>query len=124
MRVDREIAKRLAETVNIVNTINGGAIFPTFKTTTEKDHYRLEVSIPSVNPDDIKVEVNGTNLMVYQNIHTNAYTLPNVIGEVKISADVELENIYAEFDDEVLVVIMPFDELSGGYQKEIDIRKH
>ncbi|MEO9482804.1 MAG: Hsp20/alpha crystallin family protein [Ekhidna sp.] len=124
MRVDKEISKRLAETVNVVNNINGGSIFPTFIKTTEKDHYRLEVSVPSVAPDDIKVEVNGSDLLIYQNVHVNSYTLPNVLGMIKISADVELESISAEFDDELLVVILPFSELSGGFRKEIDIYKH
>lgn len=124
MRVEKETSKRLAETANVINSINGGSIFPTFTTTTEKDHYRLEVSVPSVEPDDIKVEVNGSDLMIYQNVHVNSYTLPNVLGMIKISADVELENISAEFEDELLIVIMPFSEMSGGFQKEIDIYKH
>ena len=122
--MDRNEMKRLAETANIVNSINGGAIYPTFKTTTEKDHYRLEVSVPSVEPDDIKVEVNGSDLLIFQNIHVADYTLPNILGSLKIAADVELENIYAEIDESLLVVIMPFSEMSGGFQKEIDIYKH
>lgn len=121
MRVDKEASKRLAETANVINSINGGSVFPTFITSTEKDHYRLEVSVPSVNPDDIKVEVNGSDLMIYQNFHVNSYTLPNLLGMIKIAADVEIENIYAEYEEELLVVIMPFSEMSGGFQKEIDI---
>ncbi|WP_420576674.1 Hsp20/alpha crystallin family protein [Ekhidna sp.] len=124
MREDKNVSKRLAETASIVNTINGGTIYPTFKTTTEKDHYRLEVSVPTIIPDDIKVEVNGSDLMIYQNVHVNAYTLPNILGLIKISADVELENIHAEYEDDLLVVIMPFSELSGGFQKDIDIYRH
>ncbi|MEO9868966.1 Hsp20/alpha crystallin family protein [Ekhidna sp.] len=124
MRVDRGATKKIAQIANIVNSINGGAIFPTFKTVTEKDHYRLEVSIPSIEPDDIKVEVNGSDLIVFQNIQVNGYTLPNVLGSVKIASDVELENISAEFEGELLIVIMPFSEMSGGFQKEIDIQRH
>ncbi|WP_179213275.1 Hsp20/alpha crystallin family protein [Ekhidna lutea] len=124
MKVDKDATRRLAEAAGIVNTINGGTIFPTFNTTTEKDHYRLEVSVPTVEPDDLKVEVTGSDLMIYQNVHVNAYTLPNVLGMIKISADVELENIHAEFEDDLLVVIMPFSEMSGGFQKEIDIYRH
>ncbi|MEP0985939.1 Hsp20/alpha crystallin family protein [Ekhidna sp.] len=123
MKVERDISRRIAETANIVNSINGGTVFPTFKKTTEKDHYRLEVSAPTIKPNDLKVEVNGTDLMVYQNVHESAFTLPNILGLITISADVELENISAEFEDDLLVVIMPFNEFSGGFQKEIDIYK-
>lgn len=121
MKVERDVSRRIAETANIVNSINGGTVFPTFKKTTEKDHYRLEVSAPTIKPNDLKVEVNGTELMIYQNVHESAFTLPNILGLITISADVELENIYAEFEDDLLVVIMPFNEFSGGFQKEIDI---
>lgn len=124
MRVDKETSKRLAETANVVNSINGGTIFPTFKTTTEKDHYRLEVSVPSVEPEDIKVEVSGSDLMIHQNVKVSFHTLRNLLGIIKITADVELENIYAEFEDELLVVIMPFSEMPGGFHKDIDIHKH
>ena len=82
------------------------------------------MSVPTVNHDDIKVEVNGSDLMVYQNVHVNSYTLPNLLGMIKISADVEIENIYAEFEEDILVIIMPFSEMTGGFQKEIDIYKH
>jgi len=122
MKVDKQATKRLAETANIVNSLNGGAIYPTFYTTTEKDHYRLEVSVPTVEPQDLKVEVNGSDLLIYQNVHVNAFTLPNVLGQIKISADVELENIHAEYQEDLLVVILPFNELTGGFQKDIDIR--
>lgn len=123
MRVDKGITKRIAETANIVNTINGGSIFPTFNTSIEKDHYRLEVSAPTIEADDLKVEVSGSDLMIYHNIQVHAYTLPNILGLIKISADVELENISAEFEDDLLVVIMPFSEMTGGFHKDIDILK-
>lgn len=123
MIVDKELARRLAETTNIVNSINGGAVLPTFNKTKEEDHYRLEISIPSVKADDIKIEVNDDDLMVYQNIHVNADSLPHIIGIVALSSDVERENIYAEHEDDLLIVILPFNEKSGGYQKEIEIHK-
>ena len=122
MKVDKGISKRLAETAHIINTINGGTVYPTINKSTETDHYRLEVDIPTVKPDDIKVEVVGTDLMIYQKIEMNGYTLPNMIGMIKISADVELEHIHAEYEDDLLIVILPFNEYSGGFQKDIDIR--
>ena len=123
MIVDKELIKRLAETANIVNSINGGAVFPTFNKTKEEDHYRLEISIPSVKADDIKIEVNNDDLMVYQNIHINAYSLPNIIGMIQLSSDIERETIYAEYEDDLLIVILPFNEKSGGFQKDIEIYK-
>ena len=123
MKVNSEITRSLAETGNIINTINGGTIFPLFDSTKEEDHYRLEVSVPSVNPDDIKVEISGGDLLVYQKVHQNEVTLPNLLGIINISAEVDMEGISAEFEDDILVVIMPFSEMTGGFDREIKIHR-
>lgn len=124
MKIDERIVKNLAQAADIVNTIGGGSIFPTFNTTKEEDHYRLEVTAPSINPDYIKVEVNGDHLFVFQQIEYKGTRVPNVLGVQKISAGVELQSITAEFEDEVLVVIMPFNELTDGFRREIDIHRN
>ncbi len=124
MKIDERIMKNLAKTADIVNTMSGGVIFPTFNTTKEEDHYRLEVSAPSIDPDDIKVEINGGHLFVYQQMEYKGTRIPNVLGVHKISAEVELNNITAGFEDGLLVVIMPFSELTGGFRKEIDILRY
>lgn len=121
--MDREVIRNLAKTADIVNTINGGTVYPTFNTTKEEDHYRLEVSVPTVAADNIKVEVSNSDLLIYQNVQLNSMKLPNLLGMIKISADVELDNISAEYEDDMLIVIMPFNELLGGFNREINILK-
>ena len=124
MKLDDELIRTLAESADIVNTINGGTIYPTFETYTEDDHYRLEVDIPSIDPKDIKVEVEGGDLLVYQNIQHHELSLPNLLGMVKISANVSLDHISAGYEDDMLIVIMPFDESTGGFRRDIDILRH
>lgn len=124
MNMDNDVTKTLAESADIVNTINGGTVYPTFETSTEADHYRLEVNVPTVDPDSIKVEVTGSDLFIYQSVKHNDLTLPNLLGTLKISADVELDSITAGYEEETLIVIMPFDEETGGFTKEIDILRH
>lgn len=124
MKVEKELTKMLAESADIVNMINGGTVYPTFENSTEEDHYRLEVNVPSVGPDDIKVEVNGSDLFIYQSIGHKDLKLPNLLGMIKISGDVEVENITAGYENDTLIVIMPFDEQTGGFRKEIEILRH
>lgn len=124
MRIDEKLIQNLAKSADIINTVGGGTIYPTFEISKEEDHYRLEVSIPSIDQDDVKVEVNGGHLFIYQKINLKGVKLPNLLGVHKISADVELDHITAGFEDDLLVVIMPFNELTGGFRKEIDILKY
>ncbi|MFK7952523.1 MAG: Hsp20/alpha crystallin family protein [Ekhidna sp.] len=124
MKINDELIRTLAESADIVNTVNGGTIYPTFETYTEDDHYRLEVDIPSIDPQNIKVEVEGADLLIYQNVQHNDLTLPNLLGMVKISANVSLNHISAGYEDDMLVVIMPFDESAGGFRRDIDILRN
>lgn len=124
MKPDEKITKGLARTADVMNSINGGTIFPAFETTKENDHYRLEVSTPTIDPEAIKVEVNGGHLIVYQKMEHGDTTIPNVLGVHKISAEVELSNITAGYEDDLLVVLMPFNELTGGFRREIDILRY
>lgn len=124
MRINESVTRNLARTANVLNNVNGGTVFPTFETTKEDDHYRMEVSAPSIDPDNIKVEVNSGHLVVYQKMPMGDSSVPNMLGIHKISAEVELDNITAGYEDDLLVVIMPFNELTGGFRKEIDILRY
>ena len=123
MKVDRRLTKNLANTADIINTVNGGTVYPLFNTNKEEDHYRLEVSVPSVDPRDIKVEVSDGDLLVYQSVRSGAMSLPNLLGIIRISRDVVLDDISAEYEDELLTVIMPINELPGGLHREIKVRR-
>ena len=124
MRINHAMSKNLARSADMLNTVNGGTIFPTFVTFKEDDHYRLEVSIPSLDPDNIKVEINGENLLVYQKIDIGESKIPSLLGLEKIAADVALNSITAGYEEDLLIIIMPFNELTDGFRKEIDILRY
>ncbi|GAB4233271.1 MAG: hypothetical protein Tsb0034_06430 [Ekhidna sp.] len=123
MKTDKKITKSLARTAELVSTINGGSVYPVFETYKEEDHYRLEISVPSVFPENLKVEVSEGDLLVYQNVTIGGLTMPNLLGIIKISAEVALDSISAAYEEGLLTVIMPFSELPGGMNREINILK-
>ena len=123
MKINPELSKNLARTADFINTVNGGTVYPTFNTAKEEDHYRIEVSMPSVDPEDLKVEINNESLMIFQSIEVNQLPLPNLIGLFKLSRNAVLEEISAEYHDNVLTVIVPLSELSGGFHRSIEIHR-
>lgn len=124
MKIDKGITKNLANAAEVMNVINGGMVYPTLHTRKASDHYRLEVMAPTINPDNMKVEVNTGHLFIFQYLEMNGIKLPNMLAMMKLVAGAEVENITAAYEDETLVIIIPFNELTGGFQKEIDILKH
>ena len=124
MNADSVLTRRLAHASNMINAINGGSIYPTFRKSTEEDHYRLEVSIPSVLPQDLNVRITNGKLFVTHRVQVDAFTFPQVLASQSIAPDVNLEEVYAEHHDEKLVVVMPFSTQSGGLDREIDIQSY
>lgn len=123
MKINKGLTKNLARTADLLNTINGGTVYPTFNTSKESDHLRIEVSMPSVEPDDLKVEVNNDNLMIFQYMMVNNLPLPNLLGLFKLSRNAVVEDISAEYHHDILTVIVPFSELNDGLNRSIEIHK-
>jgi len=123
MKIHNQLVKNLANAANVVNTVSGGSVFPTFNTRKLEDHYRVEVSVPSIDPDDIKVEVKNNSLLVMHQLQMEGYTVPNLLGIFNISTDVILEDIYAQYIEEKLIVILPYSEMFGGFNREIEIHR-
>lgn len=122
MRVDNNLIKNLANTANVINTINGGTVYPNMIIKKSESHVLVEVSVPSINPDDIKVEVNGSHLFVFQMIGMDGIRIPNILSLLTLSQNINLDHITANLEDDKLKVHLPFNEVSGGgRRREIEI---
>jgi len=114
MKIDNVLTKRLANSANIINTIHGGTVFPTLSTFHEDDHSKIELSLPSISPKDIKVELNGDHLFVFHMIEIQNIRIPNVIGLINIAKNIDVERISGSFNQDVLILILPKDDISGN----------
>lgn len=124
MKLNKQLTKNLAHAANVINTVGGGMVYPTFETTKEENHYRVEIKMPSVEVNNLKVEVNNNHLMIFHYMNIDEVRIPGLIGMLKISADVILDSISAEYHDGLLIVVMPYSEMFGGFNREINILKH
>ncbi len=123
MNVQKQLTKNLANAADVLGTISGGVVHPTFEAKKLEDHYRIEINIPSIDPVNINVEVKNRSLFIIYHLQFNDYKIPNVIGVFNLLGDVILEDIAAEYVDEKLVIILPFYEILEGLNRKIDILK-
>lgn len=127
---DFHISKEILRKVDVMNTLNGGISKPAVHMLREDERYLVRVRMPGVDPEKMRVEVQNDKLFLFHDIsveNTYLYTdtdhIPFNIGYVMIPFDVDLKNIKAVFEDNELLITLPFNELSDGYQKKIDIDK-
>ncbi len=126
MRVeDKMLIKNLANTAELINTINGGMAQPQVILEKSEESWLLRMKVPSVNIDNIKIEVKEGILFVFQNLeHANSdIELPYLIEMLNLPGQIALDSIYAEFDQNEILVHLPFDELANGFEREIEIIK-
>ncbi|MFT6866402.1 MAG: hypothetical protein ACJA08_001233 [Cyclobacteriaceae bacterium] len=122
---DKLLIKNLASTAELINTINGGMAQPYVVLEKSEASWLLRMRIPSVNVDNIKIEVKEGILLVFHNLETSQsdIELPYLIEMLNLTGQIDLDSIYAEYDDEEIFVHLPFDEMASGFEREIEIVK-
>lgn len=125
---DKKWVRRVLQTADIVNTLNGGISEPQVKLEKKSDHYLIKARIPGVNIEKVKVEIIDKNLMVYHNLefagsNDTPVMVPHVVATCPLSPEIDFRNISASFESGVLNVFLPFNELKTGFHKNIEIRR-
>ncbi|MEM6641524.1 MAG: Hsp20/alpha crystallin family protein [Bacteroidota bacterium] len=123
MQTNRELSRNLARAADFINTVNGGTVAPTFHTAKEQSQYRIEVAMPTVDPDDLKVEINNGVLMIFHQMSINEVQIPNVLGIFKLERDAVLDEISAAYEEDLLIVRIPKNQMNGGFRRDIEIER-
>lgn len=125
---DRNLVRDLLKSADIANTFNGGVSQPFIRFTRETDQYLVYVRVPGVETSSLQVDIINKFLTISYPVkfHYNDETsldIPHVITTFPISPEVDFKNITAAEENGMLQVIMPFNELAGGYRKSVNIKR-
>ena len=103
---------------------------PSVDVENHEDHYRVDVRVPGVSPDSLKVDIEGNRLIVSRLIEVKEGTeegapmkASNVIHVQPIPNDVDLDKIRANYDDKGLHVLLPHNSFANGYRKNVEIER-
>ena len=125
---DKKWVRKVLQTANIVNTLNGGISKPIVGFSKMDDHYLLKARIPGVDAEDIKVEIMDDNLMIYHDLEFKTIDnaplmVPHVVASCQISNQIDHRNISASMEGNVLHIYMPINDLKKGFSKKINIKR-
>ncbi len=124
----RNWARRMLKTADVMNTINGGMAEPYLHFERKEDHYLLKARVPGVDVDSLGVEMIEDNLILhhkldFEDTDGQVMKLPHVIATFPIQGFVDYRGIAAKYEADMLKVVLPFNELSSGYHKNIEIER-
>ena len=122
MKIDADLTTKLAYTANLANTINGGMVETTVSFSKNEDHYLVNVTVPGIDREALKIEINNDLVLVFLQLDNNGEEPFNyLLKYFKIPFEVDAEQIWADYEDQHLHIVMPFKELEDGYWRTVEI---
>ncbi|HMI65579.1 MAG TPA: hypothetical protein VK517_06060 [Cyclobacteriaceae bacterium] len=115
----------LMTSVDVLNTMHGGVSEPFISFREQPNGREIHVRVPGIIKEAMQAEINNNELFVYYLIPVSSsgklIQLPQVVYSQKIPYFIEVNGIKATYEENELVVRLPFNELSNGYNRKIEI---
>ncbi|HTH57078.1 MAG TPA: Hsp20/alpha crystallin family protein [Cyclobacteriaceae bacterium] len=112
MKAKRFVTEELLTSIDVLNTLHGGVSEHQLKLKKFPDHREVWVKVPGVNENDLKAEIHDNILRVRYSFVIQSDRLqvevPKVVYDKPIPSNVDVEAITASFEDDYLVVKLPF----------------
>ena len=117
--------KDLLTSVDVLNTLHGGVSEPFLSLKENAEGREMRVRVPGVNREALQVEIINNQLSVFYFIpilsNDKLVQMPQIVYNQPIPYFVEVTKIKATYTENELVVDLPFNELSNGYNRKIKI---
>lgn len=123
---DKILIQNLAQTADIVNTINGGMSQANFQIFKEESEWMVKIKAPGVDADNMRIELKDDQMYVFQILGDNNASkikLPYLLTTFKISPRVNYDSIFAEYENGEIFIHLFLDEMGNNYEREIEIIK-
>ncbi len=125
MRANVKIDQELLTSIDVLNTLQGGISEPQLKLIQHQDFREIQLCAPGVREENMRVEIRNNFLNVFYLIELESnhqlVSIPKVVYSKAIPYFIDASKINASYQDGLLSVKLPFNELSDGYHQRIAI---
>jgi HSP20 family molecular chaperone IbpA len=105
--------------------LNGGVSEPYLSFREKPDGHELRVRVPGVSKEMLQVEIHDNQLSVFYHIPMETagkkVFLPKEVTKQTLPYFIEITGIHASYEGNELVVKLPYNELSNGYNRKVPI---
>jgi HSP20 family molecular chaperone IbpA len=119
--------KDLVTSVDMLNTLHGGISEPFLSIVEVASGREMHVRVPGLKKEALQVEIVNNQLSVFYLIPMTSagkpMYMPQVVYNQAIPYFIDASKIEATYENNELVVRLPFNELSNGYNRKIRIGK-
>jgi HSP20 family molecular chaperone IbpA len=115
----------LLTSVDVLNTLHGGISEPVVTLRQQVAGREVHVRVPGISRDSMQVEIHNNVLSVFYLIPIESagkqINMPVVVYNKTIPYFIDISGIKADFEENELIVQLPYNELSSGYNRKIQI---
>lgn len=115
----------LLTSVDVLNTLHGGISEPVVTLRQQAAGREVHVRVPGISRDSMQVEIHNNVLSVFYLIPIESagkkINMPVVVYNKTIPYFIDISGIKADFEENELIVQLPYNELSSGYNRKIQI---
>ena len=121
--------RELALASDAMNTVRGGVTMPLFRATREEKEYRIEVKVPGVTLDNLRIEIHNNQLYIFHLVFLSEDKVaeseygeaPRLLQQMAIPREVDISKITASHEGEKLILHLPHNDMAGGYHRKVRI---
>lgn len=117
--------KSILSTVDLLNTLSGGVSEPYLSYREETGGRQLRIRVPGVSKELLNVEIRDNQLTVYYHISMETSGkqefFPKEVVSQTLPYFIEIPAIEAGYQGNELVITLPYNELSNGYNRNVPI---
>jgi HSP20 family molecular chaperone IbpA len=125
MRRKGLVSDDLLQSIDIANTLNGGISEPRMKLSQHQEYSQIELKVPGMVEENMHVKINNNQLMVYfeHTVESRGEMIyaPHIVYNKPIPYFIDAKKIRAAYNEGILTVQLPYNELANGYQRDIPI---
>lgn len=115
----------LVTSVDVLNTLSGGVSEPQISFTEQDQGREIRLHVPGINKEMMHVEVHNNNLSIYYYLNITSgdklIQIPQIVYSRVVPYFIDISKINASYEEDELVVRLPFNKLANGYHKKIRI---
>lgn len=117
--------RNIVTSIDVLNTLNGGQSEPFVSFREQPAGREIRVRVPGVNREALQAEIHNNELSIYYFVPIEStgkvIQIPRVVHYQKIPYFIEAKGIKATYNENELIVRLPFNERSNGYNRKIQI---
>ena len=119
------LISELARMAAVNDVIGGGISAPLVQFMKMKGYYKADIRISGVTAESFRIELENRSIRVFYLLTSgegiNKMKIPVNIYSGPLPFDVDVTKVSANYKDDHLQIILPYNKLAGGYYRDVKI---